>query len=130
MTSTPTTGVVLGHRASEVRRAVGPVAWACLEAIVANAHGTDDGVIAAVSVRTLAAELDVAKDTAARAVLVLRRAGLITPMQLRASGGAFARGRYALEVPAEVLAPAHRERVVARVRPVGHPVEQLALLPR
>ena len=128
MTPTPTTGVVLGDRASEVRRAVGPVAWACLEAIVANAHGTDDAVVAVASVRTLAAELGIAKDTAARAMLVLRRAGLITPRQLRGAGGAFAAGRYALDVPVVVLTPSRRERIVARVRAFGRPVEQLALL--
>lgn len=87
-----------GPRASDearsLRRALGPLAWCALEALTERA----DGPIVGASVRSLAAELGVAKNTAHRALSALTRAGLIAPIQDRAANGRFSAGRYRLHV--------------------------------
>jgi hypothetical protein len=126
--------LVTGARAPAFRRALGPTTWTVLEGLLTTAHETDDGTVAAqVSVRQLAADLGLACGTVARALVALRRDGLVTSAQCHRGDGAFAAGSYALHVPADVLALAtHLPPTVppARVRRVV-PVrtEQLALLP-
>ena len=98
---------------------------------VAQTSGTEP--VAAVSVRQLADALGLARGTAARALLVLRRAGLLTPKQSRESNGAFACGEYMIDVPSHVLAFAettHTTAAAHRARRVSSPVEQLSLLPK
>jgi DNA-binding transcriptional MocR family regulator len=56
--------------------------------------------VASVSIRTLADRLGLAKDTVARALGRLRRAGLVTARQARTDTGVFATGCYVLDVPA------------------------------
>ena len=130
MTGPGSCTVALGPHADAVRREVGPIAWSCLEVAVAASHATATGAVAMISVRTLADTLAVSKDTAARAVLVLRRAGLVSPIQPRTRAGAFARGSYQLHVPADVLSCGRVARVHARARVIAPcSVEQLALLP-
>ena len=51
------------------------------------------------SVRSLAASLGLAKDTVARALGRLRRAGLVAATQTRTRAGMFATGSYRLTVP-------------------------------
>lgn len=136
MTDSPV-AVVVGPDAHALRRLVGPTAWVVLETTLAVARSSGDQLVAEVSVRQLATMLGLAKNTVARALLVLRRAQLVAPVESRTSDGAFACGRYAIDVPCAALAPVPAldaaPRVVRssrRVRPAGAiSVEQLALLP-
>jgi DNA-binding IclR family transcriptional regulator len=82
------------------------------------------------SVRAVAADLGVAKNTAHRAMASLGRAGLIEPIQARDAGGHFRPARYLLHV-GELLAlepvatPTRaRQRATTTVPPA-----QLTLLP-
>jgi len=60
---------------------------------------SDDGGRSAVaSVRGIAAELGVAKNTAHRAIATLVRTQLVEPIQTRDGGGRFRAGRYRLNV--------------------------------
>lgn len=91
-----------GPRVGEVRRRVGPVAWCALE-ILAD-RPTVDGVVEA-SVRSIARELGVAKNTAHRAIAALVRAGLVDAVQGRSAGGRFASGRYRLHLHDLITTP-------------------------
>ncbi len=78
--------VVVGAASSELRRALGPTSWVVLEELLLRSHGTNDECVACVSVRSLAASLGLATDTAARAIRRLRDAGLVTVRQARRDG--------------------------------------------
>ena len=111
-----------GSQAASVRQRVGPVAWCALECL---AERSVDGVAEA-SVRAVAAELGVAKDTAQRALAALVRAGLAEPDQRRDRAGRFRPGRYLLrldELAAPVSSPPAPRRRAPRVD------GQLSLLP-
>ena len=133
MSDAPAHAVVLGPEAPALRRALGPTAWAVLETTLTVGHRSGGRLVADVSVRELAEALGVAKNTAAHAVLTLRRAGILTPTQARSSDGAFARGRYAIDVPGsalELFAAPFVAVPTPRPRRRGSLlVEQLALLP-
>ena len=69
-------GVAADTRA--LRRAVGVTAWCVLEELLLDAHLEDRGaLVATTNVRRLAAQLGVSKDTAARALNRLARAGVV-----------------------------------------------------
>jgi DNA-binding transcriptional MocR family regulator len=91
MTTSPT-----GADAAALRRQLGPTAWCVLECLRERAA---DGRVAEASVRALAAELGVAKNTAHRAIATLVRAGLIEAEQCREADGRFQAGRYVLHRP-------------------------------
>lgn len=130
MTSQSQARLIVGPDAPAVRRSLGPLAWACLEAIVASAHASGGQLVATLSVRSLAEELALSKNTAARAIAVLRSAGLVASAQPRSRHGIFQRGHYVLAVPADVLAFAPRRHVSnGRSTVPSGTVEQLALLP-
>lgn len=80
---------------AQVRRLVGPTAWCVLEVLVSADAATHDGRIEA-SVRSIAAELGVSTNTAARALTVLRRAGLLRTERQQRVGGRFGPSRYVL----------------------------------
>ena len=89
------------------------------------------------SVRTVAAELGVAVNTAQRAIARLRRAGIVEHAQRRSVDGHFAAASYRLEIPADVfiVATAPNDRLPTR-SPSSHRTaksspltEQLLLLP-
>ena len=84
-----------GPRAAALRRQLGPTAWCALECLLER---SDDGMTATASVRAVAAELGVAKNTAHRAIASLVCAGLVEPSQARNASGTFTRGRYRLLV--------------------------------
>ena len=86
----------------EIRRRVGPTAWAVFEELALSAVGTRDACTASVSVRSLATRLGMSKDTVARAVIRLRAAGLVSAQQARGSDGTFAVGSYRLYLPESV----------------------------
>ena len=91
--------LVLGTGSVELRRRLGPTAWVVFEELLLASTDTADGYRASVSVRAMSARLGLAKDTVARALIRLRRAGLVTPAQARSSNGVFATGSYVLAVP-------------------------------
>jgi len=86
------------------------VVWCALESVVA---ASDLDNVASVSVRSLATELGVSKNTAQRAVAALRAARLITPLATRRDAGKFAAGAYRLAVPTAVLARVDASAVVS-----------------
>jgi DNA-binding transcriptional MocR family regulator len=98
--------IVLGPAAHELRRHVGPTAWVVLEEMLQRSTGDGDEVVAEVSVRALAASLELAKDTVARAMRRLRELRAIEATQARASCGSFDAGSYRITVPAVCLSPA------------------------
>ena len=126
----------IGPNARRLRRELGAIAWCALEVIAEQAVADGATLIARVGVRRLASEMDVATNTAARAVRALLDRGLLVRSQRRARSGRFERGLYELVVPADAL-------VIVRVVPQQNPgttstkanrtrrlpVEQLALLP-
>lgn len=92
--------LVLGEGANAVRRQVGPTSWAALEVLVALGDGDSRAVA---SVRHVAAELGISKNAAHRAIHRLVAAGLVSPLQQRATDGRFLVGSYRLELPADAL---------------------------
>ncbi len=91
--------------ADETRRSLGPLAWAALEALVADSHPVAEGGVVNTSVRQLAGRLGVAKNTAHRALVALRDAGFLEPHQSRSTSGQFAAGAYRLTVAPSILRP-------------------------
>ncbi|HEY3486305.1 MAG TPA: helix-turn-helix domain-containing protein [Ilumatobacteraceae bacterium] len=94
--------VVIGPRAARLRRELGPSGWVVLEELLACSAGPVGDCRADVSVRSLAAGLGLSKDTVARALSRLRRAGLVSPSQSRSASGGFACGSYTIAVPDSV----------------------------
>lgn len=115
-----------GERASALRRSLGPVPWCALECLVER---SDDGRSVDASVRLVAAELGVAKNTAHRALRSLDLAGLLTAEQQRADDGRFRGGRYRLHLDG-LLDRAPRPAPPGRCRPARVAADgQLSLLP-
>jgi len=89
---------------------------------------SDAGLVADVSVRGVADELGVAKNTAHRALKALRSAGLIEHAQTRGEGGRFDACMYRLTIPDNVLSPLAASALVGSRRSHGpkwvaaHPV--------
>lgn len=86
--------VVLDAGCGALRRRLGALPWVALEVLTARAVEVEGERVAAIGVRGLAFELGVAKDTAARALGVLRAEGLIVLGQRRDGGGHFAEATY------------------------------------
>lgn len=81
---------------ASLRRRVGPTAWCVLEVLLADATDQDATLSATASVRAVAAELGIAKNTAQRAIVRLHRAGLVASTQGRDPAGHFAATTYVL----------------------------------
>ncbi len=120
--------VVVGAASSELRRALGPTSWVVLEELLLRSHGTNEECVARVSVRSLAASLGLAKDTAARAIGRLRDAGLVTVAQQRTEAGIFDTGSYVIAIPNGVtlIAPTAAASQ-SRARVGRHDSSQLSL---
>ena len=88
--------VVLTAESVELRRRLDPTAWVVLEQLLLESTGSGEVCEASVSVRSLATQLGLAKDTVARTLTRLRRAGLVDGFQSRTVTGVYATGRYAL----------------------------------
>lgn len=113
-----------GARATALRRDLGPTAWCALECLLER---TGDGTVAVASVRSLAIELGVAKNTAHRALVVLVRAGIAEAVQDRSTDGRFRSGGYRLHLGNLAASPpARRTRTRAAATPDP---AQLSLLP-
>lgn len=126
--------LTLGSSAPWVRRTVGPIAWAVLEALSEQGEQAGGRTVSHRSVRGLASDLSLANDTIARALNRLGDAGLLHHEADREPTGRFGSGRYVLTLPSNVFqADAgpqpehHASRATTRrgQQPVG---EQLALL--
>jgi len=117
------TAIPAGGRAAELRRQVGPTAWCALECLVER---SPDGRTSEASVRAVAADLGVAKNTAHRAIATLARAGLVESVQRRGGTGRFEPGRYVLHLH-ELTATTSLAR--APRRPARVDDAQLTLLP-
>ncbi len=93
-----------------MRRSLGPVAWCVLECLLER---SDDGRTSTASVRAIAADVGVAKNTAQRAIAHLVNAGLAEPVQERDARGRFCPGRYSLHLTdllAAAPSPTHQPR--------------------
>jgi hypothetical protein len=90
--------------AAHLRRVVGPTAWVVLETLLHDAEptGTNE-YITHRSIRDVAAEAGLAKDTVARAIRALREVGLISHAQCRTGAGTFDPGSYAISLPNDVV---------------------------
>ena len=121
--------LVLAADSVVVRRALGPTAWMVFEELLLLSSAMCGERQASVSVRSLAARLGLAKDTVARALIRLRRAGLVSPIQSRTSAGAFAAGSYVLTTPDSITIRVSypSARSIARSRPPEQRGSQLAL---
>jgi len=119
--------LVIGAASIDIRRRVGPTAWAVFEELAVSSTGADAACRASVSVRSLASQLGMSKDTVARALTRLRAAGLVSANQTRQATGAFAAGNYHLFLPASVAlddsldTTAHSQRPASQARPPAHP---------
>lgn len=85
----------VGDRTDCLRRELGPNAWCALECLAERA---DARGVAVASVRSLAIQLGVAKNTAHRALTTLVRAGLVEAVQDRGTDGQFRPGVYRLHL--------------------------------
>ena len=94
--------VVLDAGSIDLRRELGPTAWVVFEELLLVSTGPVEACHASVSVRALATRLGLAKDTVARAVVRLRRVGLVTATQTRTASGVFTTGSYQLTVPGSI----------------------------
>lgn len=99
------TNLTLGASAPWVRRNVGPVAWAVLEALASCAVVDGADTVTYRSVRDIAADLHLANDTVARALQRLADHGLAAHRSARSTTGRFAAGHYVLTLPPDVLTP-------------------------
>ncbi len=81
-----------------LRRRLGPLAWSTLQHMALGSHRTERGWAVPMGVRDIAAGIAVTKDTAARAVSRLTRAGLVTRTQVEVLGGG-RRSGYLLALP-------------------------------
>lgn len=59
--------IVISQHARELRRRLGPTAWVVLEELVSASQGAADNCYSTATVRSLAADLELSKDTVARA---------------------------------------------------------------
>jgi hypothetical protein len=124
--------ILPGERAATLRRTLGPVAWCALACLVER---TDDGRTVEASVRLVAADLGVAKNTAHRALRALAHAGLVADEQQRTGDGRFRSDRYRLHLdglldraPQQAPAGAPPTRTGRRLRPAHPPARRLTML--
>lgn len=93
--------VAIAAESVEWRRRLGPLAWTALEHLALNCQPSERGWSAPIGVRHVAAGIGVTKDTAARGVTQLIRAGLITRDRVDTPSG-HRRSGYLLHLPAGI----------------------------
>jgi DNA-binding IclR family transcriptional regulator len=103
--------IAVGAAAIGVIRRVGPTGWTVLTALALDADRAAGHPGVRTSVRLLAAQLVLDKDTVARALLRLRRAGLVAHEPRR-----FAPGFYRLTISPAIVRHVEDLRVEPRVR--------------
>lgn len=95
--------LTLGTAAPWVRRNVGPIAWAVLEALSERAVFDGTSTVSYRSVRDVAGDLHLANDTVARALRRLGDLGYLHHEAERSTTGRFGAGRYVLTLPPDVF---------------------------
>lgn len=115
----------MGPHTAALRRNLGPTAWCALECLLER---TGEGAVAVASVRSLAVELGVAKNTAHRALVALVRAGVVEAVQDRSTDGRFQSGGYRLDLADLATNPVRRTRSRSTSTATPGPA-QLSLLP-
>jgi hypothetical protein len=113
--------LVLTPGTVELRRRLDPTAWVVFEQLLLES--TDCGGVcrASVSVRSLASQLGLAKDTVARALNRLCRAGLVDASQSRTATGVYATGTYTLTIPSSIAVDDHTPPPLATPSSTPHP---------
>ena len=109
--------LTLGPAASSMRRDVGPIAWSVLECVAAAGIERAGGTVSFTSVRGVADELGLAKDTVARALRRLADEQLVDYVPARAHDGRFGPSHYRLTIPPDVFL----REAAARSAPAPHP---------
>ncbi len=99
--------IVVTVKSVELRRRLGPTAWVVFEQLLLESARSGDVCEATVSVRSLATQLGLAKDTVARALNRLRGSGLVEASQTRTATGVYATGCYTLTIPASITLDDH-----------------------
>lgn len=114
--------LVVGAASGELRRELGPVAWSTLEILALAAHPTGDGQLTvALNARQVAVALGVGRETAGKALALLRRQGLIVFDQPRADGGHFTGTQYTIRVELLSEPEVPRDRTTRRAPRVSAP---------
>jgi hypothetical protein len=124
--------LVLLPESSSLRRAVGPMSWAALEVLASRARTVGGELVSEIGVRALAVELGVAKDTAARALVVLRTHGVLAADQRRNAHGRFGTASYTIVAGSRVFRFERSTNESSAHEPVRRrqpPATQLSLLP-
>ena len=121
--------IVVSPHARELRRGLGPTAWVVLEELISTSTQDGAGCHSTATVRSLAADLGLAKDTVARALTRLNAAGLVVAEQGRAPAGTFGPGGYRITIPAGItlVQPEPSTPTPARPRAARPTGSQLAL---
>ena len=128
MTPEPTRSLVIDAASIDLRRRLGPTAWVVFEELILASTGPTDRCTASVSVRSLAGQLCLSKDTVARALGRLRRAGLVTACQARSTAGIFTAGSYRITISDTItIAKRTTRRTNPRARACRPVDAQLAL---
>ena len=89
--------------AGHLRRVLGPSTWAVLESLLARSTGTTEDSTVAISIRDLAADVAVSKDTVTRAIGQLVHVGLLAAVHLRTAVGTFGPTQYRVTVPSDMF---------------------------
>ena len=110
--------LTLGRVAPEVRRAVGPIAWAVLECLAESCVDRAGETVSYESVRGIADSLDLAKDTVARALRRLIAQELVTYFASRADDGRFGSSHYRLTLPLDLFAESIHELTPKPPKPI------------
>ena len=95
--------LAMGPAAPALRCALGPVAWVVLESLAERSVHRSGATVSEMSVRGVAAEIGLAKDTVARAIQRLQRAGLVRRIDARLTDGRFGHGCYVLVIPHDLF---------------------------
>ena len=84
-------------------RRFGPTAWVVLQELRDRGVAADGGVVASASIRDLALQLGLSKNTVQRALGRLTAGGLIEARQRRTTAGTFSSGHYVISAKATDL---------------------------
>jgi hypothetical protein len=112
--------------AAHLRRALGPSTWVVLESLLARSTGTTEESTVTISIRDLAADVAMSKDTVTRAVGHLHQVGLLDVAHSRTGAGTFGPTEYRLTVPADMF-DLHRCADEAAVTVTRRPVRSSRL---
>jgi hypothetical protein len=89
--------------AGHLQRALGPSTWVVLETLLTRSTGTTEESTVTVSIRDLAADVAMSKDTITRAIGQLSKVGLLDVAHSRTGAGTFGPTEYRLTVPVDMF---------------------------